>query len=187
MRVIAGEARRLRLVTPKGMETRPTSDRTKETLFNVLAPYIFSDTRFLDLFAGSGGIGIEAVSRGALSAVFVERGKEACRCIDENIRTCRFEERCRLMKMDVASAINILSGKEKFDIIFLDPPYSEGYEKSVLKLLSKGGLLRKDGIIVAESALDTDFGFVSELGLSVFKEKRYLSNKHVFIKEGISE
>ncbi|HAV01519.1 MAG TPA: 16S rRNA (guanine(966)-N(2))-methyltransferase RsmD, partial [Lachnospiraceae bacterium] len=89
MRVIAGEAKRLKLVSPKGFETRPTSDITKETLFNVLAPYIYSDTRFLDLFAGSGAIGIEAVSRGAKEAVFVEKSKEALSCIAANLKTCR--------------------------------------------------------------------------------------------------
>ncbi|MCR4658626.1 MAG: 16S rRNA (guanine(966)-N(2))-methyltransferase RsmD [Lachnospiraceae bacterium] len=190
MRVIAGEARRLQLKTPKGTGTRPTSDKTKETLFNVLAPYIYSDTRFLDLFAGSGGIGIEAVSRGAEAAVLVERDREAARCIEENIRTCRFEDRCRLMKTDVISALGILEKRakkpeERFDMIFMDPPYSEGYEKKVLKLIAKGNLLGEEAVIIAESAADTDFSFVNDLGLEIFKEKDYLNNKHVFFRRAV--
>ncbi len=184
MRIIAGEARRLKLITPKGYETRPTSDITKETLFNVLSPYIYADTKFLDLFAGSGGIGLEAVSRGAREAVFAEKGKEAAACIEANIRTCRFEDRCRVMRLDVMSALSRLAGRESFDIIFMDPPYGEGYEETVTGYIMSRGLLKDDGLIVIESALATPLSFAEDLGLTIFKEKRYRNNKHSFLKIG---
>ena len=174
------------MVTPKGYETRPTSDITKETLFNVMSPYIYSDTRFLDLFAGSGAIGIEAVSRGAKEAVFVEKSKDAIRCIEENLKTCRFEARTQVMKLDVMSALNILSGKKgaeaSFDIIFMDPPYQEGLEKTVLKYIVNAGLLDPEGLIVVESALETAFDYLEPLSLVICKEKRYKNNKHTFIR-----
>ncbi|MBQ1527684.1 MAG: 16S rRNA (guanine(966)-N(2))-methyltransferase RsmD [Lachnospiraceae bacterium] len=182
MRVIAGEAKRLKLVSPKGFETRPTSDITKETLFNVLAPYIYSDTRFLDLFAGSGAIGIEAVSRGAKEAVFVEKSKEALSCIAANLKTCRLEDRARIMKLDVMSALNTLSRGEGFDIIFMDPPYNEGMEKTVLKYIRGTELLKEDGLIVVESSVETGYDYVQGLGLEIFKEKRYRNNKHTFFR-----
>ncbi len=184
MRVIAGEARRLKLIAPKGYDTRPTSDITKETLFNVLSPYIYSDTRFLDIFAGSGAIGIEALSRGAKEAVFVEKGKEAVRCIETNLNTCRFEDRSRVMRSDVMSALNILSSErgKGFDMIFMDPPYDQDMEKPVISYIVSAGLLNEDGIIVVESSLKTNFDHISSLRLEIFKEKLYKNNKHVFIK-----
>ncbi|MBQ7563942.1 MAG: 16S rRNA (guanine(966)-N(2))-methyltransferase RsmD [Lachnospiraceae bacterium] len=182
MRVIAGEARRLRLVTPKGDETRPTSDKTKETLFNVLSPYIYSDTRFLDLYSGSGGIGIEALSRGASSAVFVEKSKEALSCIAENLKTCHFEERGRIVKGDVVSALHTMNGRESFDIIFMDPPYLTGAEQTVLSLLSGSELLNEDGIVVVESANGTDFSYLPGYGFEIFKQKIYKNNQHLFIR-----
>ncbi len=183
MRVIAGEAKRLKLISPKGFETRPTSDITKETLFNVLAPYIYSDTRFLDLFAGSGAIGIEALSRGASEAVFVEKSREALSCIAANLKTCRLEDRGRIMKLDVMSALNSLSREEGFDIIFMDPPYNEGLEESVIRYINAASMLKKDGLIVVESSSETGFDYLEQLGLEIFKEKRYRNNKHVFIRQ----
>ena len=104
MRVIAGKARRLPLKTVPGMDTRPTTDRIKETLFNILQPEL-ADCRFLDLFSGSGGIGIEAISRGASEAVFVEKNPKACRCIRENLSFTKLEEHGKLLNMDVFQAL----------------------------------------------------------------------------------
>ncbi|MBQ8970735.1 MAG: 16S rRNA (guanine(966)-N(2))-methyltransferase RsmD [Lachnospiraceae bacterium] len=182
MRVIAGEARRLKLVTPKGDETRPTSDKTKETLFNVLSPYIYSDTCFLDLYSGSGGIGIEALSRGAATAVFVEKSKEALSCIETNLKTCHFEERGRIVKGDVVAALHTLNGRESFDIVFMDPPYNTGAEQGVLSLLSGSKLLREDGLVVVEASNETDFSYLEGLGFTIIKQKIYKNNQHVFIQ-----
>ena len=131
MRVIAGSARRLLLKTPKGLETRPTSDQIKETLFNILMPYLY-DANFLDLFSGSGGIGIEALSRGCKSAVFVENSKAALKCIEDNIKNTHFEELSTVYPMDVFSALNQLELKTVFDVVFMDPPYNKELEKQVL-------------------------------------------------------
>ena len=109
MRVIAGKARRLALKTVPGMETRPTTDRIKETLFNILQPEI-PDCRFLDLFSGSGGIGIEAISRGASEAVFVEKNPKACRCIRENLSFTKLTDGGKLLNMDVLQALRSLEG-----------------------------------------------------------------------------
>ena len=115
MRVIAGTARRLNLKTVPGMETRPTTDRIKETLFNILQPEM-PDCRFLDLFSGSGGIGIEALSRGAAYAVFVEKNPKACSCIRDNLSFTKLAEHGKLLNMDVLQALRSLEGEEAFDL-----------------------------------------------------------------------
>lgn len=181
MRVIAGIARSLPLKTPDGLDTRPTSDKTKETLFNVLMPYL-SDCRFLDLFSGSGGIGIEAISRGAQYAVFVEKSRTAIKCIEDNLNFTKFLPKSRIMTMDAMSALRQLNGREKFDIIFMDPPYNQELEKDVLTMLASSDLLNEDAVIVAEASNDTDFSYVSELGFSIWKVKKYKTNSHVFLK-----
>ena len=134
MRVIAGTARRLNLKTVPGMETRPTTDRIKETLFNILQPEM-PDCRFLDLFSGSGGIGIEALSRGAAYAVFVEKNPRACNCIRDNLSFTKLVEHGKLLNMDVLQALRSLEGEEAFDCIFMDPPYKAGYEPEVFNRL----------------------------------------------------
>ena len=136
MRIIAGTARSLPLKTIEGMDTRPTTDRIKETLFNMLQNDV-PGSYFLDLFAGSGQIGLEAVSRGARYAVFVENNKKACACIEDNIHFTKFDRETKLLQSDVISAIRSMEGKYKFDVIFMDPPYKHEYEKEVLVVLLK--------------------------------------------------
>ena len=118
MRVIAGTARSMPLKTVEGSDTRPTTDRIKETLFNILQTEIYG-SRFLDLFSGSGAIGIEALSRGAKEAVFVEHSKECVKCIKDNLKFTHLDEKAVVMEQDVLSAINKLSGKGVFDIVFV--------------------------------------------------------------------
>lgn len=180
MRVIAGTARSLKLKTPEGLDTRPTTDRIKETLFNMLMPYI-SGSVFVDLFSGSGGIGIEAISRGAKKAYFVENNQKALDCINDNITHTRFNEQSVVLKQDVFSALRG-SIREETDIIFMDPPYSQQYEKNALEILKDAAYVTEDTMIVVEAALDTNFDYVSALGFTVTKEKLYKTNKHVFIK-----
>lgn len=179
MRVIAGSAKRIQLKTIKGLETRPTTDRIKETLFNMIAPWICGCS-FLDLFAGSGGIGIEALSRGAEEAVFVEKNRAAVSVIRENLKVTRLEEHAEVIQADVSAGLHRLSGRQ-FDYIFMDPPYQGKFENSTLKLIGELGLLRDDGMIIVEAALETDFEYLSSLGYSLVKEKKYKTNKHVFI------
>lgn len=180
MRVIAGTARSLNLKTPAGLDTRPTTDRIKETLFNMLMPYL-SGAVFVDLFSGSGGIGIEAISRGARKAYFVENNQKALVCINDNIAHTRFQEQSVVLKQDVFSALRG-SIRDDVDIIFMDPPYNQQYEKKALEILKDCPYVTEDTLIVIESTLDTNFDYISSLGFIVTKEKIYKTNKHVFVK-----
>lgn len=183
MRVIAGTARRLLLKTPEGLDTRPTTDRIKETLFNMLMSYL-PDAVFIDLFSGSGGIGIEALSRGARKAYFVENNPRAIACITENIEHTHLMDKAVILKQDVFAALRG-SIRDTADLIFLDPPYNQGYDKKVLELLQDASYVNEDTLIVIESALETSFDYAETLGFTVTKEKRYKTNKHVFIQKSV--
>ena len=181
MRVIAGSAKRLQLKTLDGMETRPTTDRIKETLFNMISPYIY-DSIFLDLFSGSGGIGIEALSRGAKEAVFVEKNPRAMECIKENLKYTKLDKKAMTMTKDVMTALYQLEGEKTFDYIFMDPPYDHSMERQVLELLREHRILRDDGMVIVEASLDTSFTYLEECGFRLVKEKIYKTNKHMFIE-----
>ncbi len=181
MRVIAGTARSLRLKTPVGLDTRPTADRIKETLFNMLQPYL-PDSVFVDLFSGSGGIGIEAISRGARHAYFVENNKNALACISDNLKFTRFTERATVLKQDVMSALYGIH--ENFaDVIFMDPPYGEGCERQVLAALKELTFVTEETLIVIEASKETDFSYLEDMGYCLEKEKCYKNNKHVFCRK----
>lgn len=180
MRVIAGKARRLELKTLPGLETRPTTDRTKETLFNILQPYI-PECRFLDLCSGSGAIGIEALSRGATVAVFVEKNPRAVRCIEENLEFTGLKEDAKIMKTDVLSALHMLEGEPAFDCIFMDPPYGKEIEREILEYLKGSSLCGEDTLIIVEAQLSTDFAYLEDMGFSIRKYKKYKTNAHIFI------
>ncbi|CCZ04751.1 MAG: 16S rRNA (guanine(966)-N(2))-methyltransferase RsmD [Clostridiales bacterium] len=181
MRVIAGTAKRLQLKTVKGDNTRPTTDRIKETLFNMLQNDI-EGCRFLDLFSGSGAIGIEALSRGAKEAVFVENNKEAINCIKENLIFTKLVNSGIVMSYDVMTAISMLEGRNaKFDIVFMDPPYNKEIEKEVLDRLKQSEIIDSDTMIIVEASLNTSFSYLRDMGYELFKEKKYKTNKHMFI------
>ena len=181
MRIIAGKARRLPLKTPAGLETRPTADRIKETLFNMLMPDIPGSV-FLDLFAGSGQIGIEALSRGAKKAYLVENGREAFRCIADNVKFAKMEEDAVLLKQDVYAALYGIREREA-DIIYADPPYEDNHYEKLLSVLKDRCYVTKETLIVMESDLKQDFGFAERYGFTVEREKRYKTNKHVFLRK----
>lgn len=181
MRVIAGSAKSLKLKTIEGMETRPTQDRIKETLFNMIQ-YDIPGCLFLDLFAGSGGIGIEALSRGAREAYFVESAGKPIRCIKENLRHTHLNEYATVMATDVSSAIEKLSGKV-FDFIFMDPPYAKGFEKKILTLLDQSSICGQDTIVIVESSLDTEISEEWFENLKIIREKDYKTNKHTFLRK----
>ena len=180
MRVIAGSARRLLLKSPEGLDTRPTTDRIKETLFNMLMPNL-SDAVFIDLFSGSGGIGIEALSRGANKAYFVENNQKAVACITENLEHTHLSDRAVVLRQDVFAALRG-SIRDTADIIFLDPPYQQEYDRKVLELLRDAAFVTDDTLIVVEASATTSFDYVDTLGFVVEKSKQYKTNKHVFIK-----
>jgi len=175
MRVIAGKARRLQLRTPEGFETRPTTDKTKETLFNILNPYLV-DSDFLDLFSGSGAIGIEALSRGAKYAALVENNKAALDCIKANLHSTNLETDAEVFAHSALEAVRI------FDVIFMDPPYNQLLEKEILLTLQNSNIVYCDTIIVIEASLKTDFDYLEDTRFRIFKKKEYKTNQHVFIE-----
>lgn len=182
MRVIAGSARRRNLVCPSGDQTRPTTDRIKETLFNILQQEI-PDARFLDLFSGSGGIGIEALSRGCSEAVFVEKGREAVSCIKTNLKNTRLEDRGRVMSMDVMQALRRLDQSgQAFDIIFMDPPYEKGFEEKVIPFLLDSSLVKEDTLIILETSLEHGESQMTCYPVRLERYKEYKTNCHLFYR-----
>ena len=181
MRVIAGSAKRLRLKTVEGMGTRPTTDRIKETLFNMIA-HGLADTSFLDLFGGSGAIGIEALSRGASYAVIVEENPKAVACIRENLEFTRLAEKAEVMQCDVLAALRRMEGQKYFDYVFMDPPYDRQLERKVLEQLEDSSLIDEETLLIVEASLSTDFSYLEELGYHLIKKKEYKTNMHVFLE-----
>lgn len=179
MRVIAGSRRSLPLKTLEGDNTRPTADKYKETLFNCLQIDV-PESLFLDLFSGSGAIGIEALSRGAKRAILVENNKQALDIIKQNIHFTKFENEAEIVKSDVISYLSRL-GKVDFDIIFIDPPYGKGLEREALEILSTKSFANPDFKIVVEAKLEEDFSFIDDTKFMIYKTKNYKTNKHVFL------
>ncbi|MCL4439866.1 MAG: 16S rRNA (guanine(966)-N(2))-methyltransferase RsmD [Firmicutes bacterium] len=152
MRIIAGTAKKRLLKVPSGWTGRPTADRVKESLFNILGNIILGCS-ILDLFAGTGNIGIEALSRGAARAVFVEKDRRASAAIMQNLKNTGFENRSKVIMKDVYRAMAELGDKgERFDIVFLDPPYGMGYEVPVMMSLAELQVVSGGGLIIAESS-----------------------------------
>lgn len=188
MRVIAGKARRLPLKTVPGMDTRPTTDRIKETLFNILQNDLYG-IRFLDIFSGSGGIGIEALSRGAAEAYFIENARAAVACIRDNLEFTHLMESAKIFPCDVMTALSRLEGEKPFQIIFMDPPYGQGLEQRVLEYMAdtQPSYVDQETLIIIEAALETDFSYVGSLGFSLERVKEYKTNKHVFIRRSYED
>lgn len=149
MRVITGKAKGVVLKTPDGLLTRPTADRVKEALFSAIQ-FSLPGARVLDLFAGTGQLGIEALSRGAKSAVFVDHRREACRLVEENLRRTRLEGG-RVIQADYLSYL--ARTKDVFDLIFLDPPYGEDFLENAVKRISEIDILADGGIMVTEHSV----------------------------------
>lgn len=179
MRVISGSARGLKLKAPEGMNTRPTLDRIKESLFNMIAADMY-DCRFLDLFSGSGAMGIECLSRGGQSAVFVDNNKESVNIIKQNIAAAKVADRADVLGCDVVSALSGLGNKGKvFDIIFMDPPYNKGLVDLALREIVKSNILSQDGYIIAEQSTDEEIPEIA--GLRVVKVKEYRITRMTFL------
>ena len=151
MRVITGKARGVQLKTPEGLATRPTSDRVKEALFSIIN-FDVPGMTVLDLFGGTGQLGIEALSRGAERAVFVDASEDACKLIRENLKRTKLESQGRVVKSDYLSFLRAC--REKFGIIFLDPPYAEVFLENALNCITEIDILQSGGIIVAERPLE---------------------------------
>lgn len=151
MRIISGKSRGAKLYSLDGIETRPTLDRVKESLFNILMPYI-DECKFLDLFAGSGAIGLEALSRGATECVFCDASREAIKIINMNIEKTKNFDKSTIINKDFEKALFELKEKnKKFNIIFIDPPYKSGYIKKSIEKIIEYHLLEENGIIILET------------------------------------
>ena len=173
MRVISGRARGVRLKTPEGMQTRPTADRVKEALFSILQ-FELPGKKILDLFGGTGQLGIEAISRGAKETVFVDQSDKACKLIRENLRLAKMEDEGRVIRSDYLAFLR--STKEKFDIILLDPPYAEVFLENALNLITEIDILQSGGIIATEYP----FGKVLPAEYSeVYRAKEYKYGKTI--------
>ena len=151
MRVITGKARGVVLKTPDGMATRPTADRVKEAMFNIIQ-FEIPAARVLDLFGGTGQLGIEALSREAKSAVFVDEREDACKLIRENLKRTKLEQQGKVVRSDYMAYLK--SCREKFDIILLDPPYAEVFLENSLKMITEIDILQSGGIIVTERPVE---------------------------------
>ena len=169
MRVISGKARGVILKTPEGMQTRPTADRVKEALFSILQ-FDIPGTKVLDLFAGTGQLGIEAISRGAKSAVFVDAADAPCRLMRENLRRAKMEGEGRVVRADYLQFLS--QCHESFNIIFLDPPYAEVFLENAIKKISEIDILQSGGIIVAERPVEKALNLEIQ-GYSRSKDYKY--------------
>jgi 16S rRNA (guanine(966)-N(2))-methyltransferase RsmD len=172
MRIIAGSAKGKVIKCRDGYDTRPTTDRVKESLFSMIAPYIV-DAKVLDLFSGTGNLALEAISRGAKRAVMIEKEKDALRVIIQNVNNLGFEDQCRAYKNETLRALVILGKKrEKFNIIFLDPPYKDNVCTTVIEKIAEVGILEKGGLIIAEHHILEDMA--EEIGgFKKADERRY--------------
>lgn len=181
MRVIAGKARGHKLKALEGFETRPTLDRVKESLFNTLQTYLY-DCVFLDLFAGTGAIGIEALSRGAEKTYFIDKNPQAVAVIQENLKHTKLIDQSEVLCFDAFQALDELKTRNiKFNVIYLDPPFFEGYNSSILKKIKETQILCSNGMIVLERA--TENALSEEMGYSIIKEKKYGTITLSFLKE----
>jgi 16S rRNA (guanine(966)-N(2))-methyltransferase RsmD len=150
MRIVAGSAKGRRLETPKGVAVRPTTDRVREALFSAISPRLVGAS-VLDLFAGTGALGIEALSRGAVTAVFVEQSPSTAKLLSRNIETCGVSNKARIIRRDALIALRQLTAQQqKFDLIFLDPPYHGPMLEAVLQSLAGKAIMRENGLIIAE-------------------------------------
>ena len=181
LRVISGIAKGHKLKTVKGSTTRPTSDMVKESLFNIIAEYV-PDARVLDLFAGTGNLGIEALSRGARYAVFVDKSRECIRIIRENLIHTRLLEKAEIIQANSIEYIKKLSHTDsKFDIIFMDPPYNENLIMHVLDIIGNGDIISENGIIAVERTNKNEIP--EQIGCLIkFKDRKYGTTSLSFYK-----
>lgn len=186
MRIITGTARGTKLKAPKGQNTRPTADRIKESLFNILGNFIY-DKRILDLFSGTGNLALEALSRGAISAVSVDMAAESIAVIRANAKQTHLADRLTIIKADVFTAIKKLHQKQQiFDIIFCDPPYHHELCLKTFEALVAYPLISKYGIVIMEHAIDDILP--EKIGqFNLIRNKKYGSTTQISIYEFKSE
>ena len=183
MRVISGNARGKKLVSLEGMNTRPTLDRVKEALFNIIQ-FDIADKDVLDLFAGSGAIGIEAISRGAKSATFCDNSIDAVKIIKTNIENTRSKDKATVINKDYSLALKQLGKENKqFDIIYLDPPYKTDFANKAIEEIINLNLLSKDGIIIVETDDNKKDETINTKNIKIFDKRKYGSAILIFIRK----
>ena len=172
LRIISGKARGTKLNTLEGIETRPTLDRVKESLFNILQNRIY-DSKILDLFAGSGAIGLELLSRGAKEAILCDNSYKAVQIIKENVIKTHFEDQTKIINNDYKNTLDMLKD-EKFDIIFLDPPYESQFDIQAIKIIIDNDMLSKEGIIILETDNEKEKKeMIDKLDINVYDLRSY--------------
>jgi 16S rRNA (guanine966-N2)-methyltransferase len=182
MRIIGGEARGRRIHLPRGCRIRPTADRVKESLFDMLHPV--AGASFLDMFAGCGNCGFEALSRGARSAVFIEKEPRLADAIRENLRLLGFEGRAEVIAADAERGVRRLAQRgERFDILFADPPYEEGFLPGIMKWLEGANLLAENGIIVLQHSVREALQGSYVQAMAVADQRRYGDTMLSFLKK----
>lgn len=181
MRVISGTARGTLLYSLDGNSTRPTLDRVKEALFNIIQNNI-QDAYVLDLFAGSGALGIEAISRGASKAVFCDSSNKAIEIIKKNIEKTHVNSKSQVIKENYKRTLQILEKKEKFDLIFIDPPYADDIAVDAIKDIVEKDLLAEDGIIILETDEEKrELKNLDNIDINVYDLRKYGRVKLIFL------
>ena len=172
LRIIAGKARGRKLIAPETMETRPTLDRVKEAMFSIIQGYIM-DSRVIDVFAGTGSLGLEAASRGAKEVYLVDKSQTTYPLLNENIHNLKFEDFCTALNMDSYQALKFLAKKEgKFNLIFIDPPYCKEMIPEAIKIIKENDMLDEDGVIVTKiDSIEEIYQGFKDIKLT--KSKRY--------------
>lgn len=182
MRIITGKARGLHLHVPKNYDVRPTADRVKESLFNIIGTRVFG-ARALDLFAGSGNLGLEAWSRGAAEVWFVDNSRTSLQLVESNIKKCRAEADCKVLKCDAEASLGLLSRQgQMFDLIFVDPPYNHGWVQKVLCRLTAAPVLSETGWLIAEHSVHDEIEPALPEGYEVFRRQKYGETHLTFIR-----
>lgn len=179
MRIITGIAKGRKITAPEGMDTRPTSDRVKESLFNIISKKIYG-ARVLDMFSGTGNLGLEAISRGAEWCTFIEKNNATYKILLENIDNLGFKEKCDLYNRDAFDVLEMLGKKsDKYDIIFLDPPYSKGLVEKAIMGISEKSLMDDEGIIMSEYD-ENDIIPEDINGIKIYRTEKYGRTKISF-------
>ena len=182
MRIITGKARGLHLNVPKNYDVRPTADRVKESLFNIIGSKVVG-AAVLDLFAGSGNLGLESWSRGARFVQFVDNSRASLKLTGSNIQKCRAEADCKVLKHDAEAAVDLFSKQgQRFDLIFVDPPYNKGWVQKILKKLDSSPLLTENGWLIAEHSAHDGIAGATPEGYEVFRSQQYGETVLSFIK-----
>ncbi len=180
LRIIAGNLRGAKLQAPEGDNTRPTTDRIKTTMFDIIA-FDISEEDVLDMFAGSGALGFECLSRGAKSATFLDIDKNAISVVQKNAEKLRVAENSTILNKNYEEFLKTTN--KQFGLIFLDPPYSKGIHQKALQLISENNCLTDEGIIVLEISSDDNFGDLESLGFEVYKEKSFQRTTLFYIRK----